>query len=67
LQDIEAAATVLLSRTIDRPDLALTVAKVAREVVALSTAVRRRTENTLNAIASLRAQRALLSRHRVGV
>ncbi len=64
LQNLEGVATALLTRTIDRPELALKVSAVAREVFALSSAIRRRTENTFSAIASLRAQRVLLAAQR---
>jgi hypothetical protein len=64
LQGLEGVATTLLTRSIDRPELALKVAAVAREVFALSSAIRRRTENSLSAIAGLRAQRVLLAAHR---
>jgi hypothetical protein len=67
LQSLEAATTVLLTRTLDNPRLALEVAKVAREIVGLSSAIRRRTEGSLGAIAGLRAQRVLLARHRLGI
>jgi hypothetical protein len=67
LQSLEAATMVLLTRALDNPRLALEVAKVAREVVGLSSAIRRRTEGSLGAIAGLRAQRVLLARHRLGV
>jgi hypothetical protein len=64
LQNLEGVATGLLVRTIDDPLLALQIIKVAREVFALSTALRRRTENTFAAIAGLRAQRVLLAGQR---
>lgn len=64
LQDIEAASAVLLGRVLTDPELALPTVRVAREIVALSTAVRTRTQNTLNAIAGLRAQRVLLAAQR---
>ena len=66
LQDLEAAATVLLGRVLTDPQLAMPVARVTREIVALGSAVRRRTENSLNAVAGLRAQRILISKHRLG-
>ena len=64
LQDLEGVATALLGRTLMEPELALHVVKVAREIAALSSAVRRRTENSLNAVAGLRAQRLLVAAHR---
>lgn len=69
LQDVESALAVLLSRTVTDPRTALEVAKVLREAVALSSAVRRRVENSLNAAATLKAQRVLLAsqRARLGV
>lgn len=69
LQDVESALAVLLSRTVTDPRTALEVAKVLRETVALSNAVRRRVENSLNAAATLKAQRVLLAsqRGRLGV
>ncbi len=67
LQNLEGMATALLARTMDNPALAMHVAKVAREVFGLSTAVRRRTENSLSAIAGLRAQRVLLAAPRGGL
>jgi hypothetical protein len=69
LQDIEAAVTGLLAQTISDPAMFLQVAKMAKEVIGLSSAVRRRKENSMAAIASLRAQRVLLAvqRGRLGV
>ena len=64
LQNLEAAAISFLGKTLDRPELAVEVARVAREVVGLSSAVRRRTENSLSAIAGLRAQRVILAAQR---
>jgi hypothetical protein len=64
LQNAEAASIVLLARAILDPDLAGKVAKMAREVVALSSAIRARTERTLARVADLRAQRAFLAAHR---
>jgi hypothetical protein len=62
LLDAEAAGIALLHGTLIDPnaELALKVAEVLREIVALSSAVRRRTEGALNAAANLRVQRALL-------
>lgn len=69
LQDIEAALTALMARTVSDPAMFLQVTKMAREAFGLSSAVRRRTENTMSARASLRAQRVLLAvqRGRLGV
>jgi hypothetical protein len=64
LQNLEGVSTALLVHTIENPALALQVARLAREIVSLSSAVRRRTENTLGAIAGLRAQRLLLAAQR---
>ena len=64
LQDLEAAASDLLGRTLVDPTLAMATAKVMRELVAISSAVRRRTEHTLTTIAGLRAQRQLLAAQR---
>jgi hypothetical protein len=64
LQDTEAAATVLLARVVADPELALHVAKVTREIVSLNTAVRRRIEGSLSAVATLRASRLLLAAQR---
>lgn len=64
LQKVEGALVGLLSRTVTNPALALKVAEVLKETVALSGAVRRRTEGTLAAVAGLRAQRAFIALHR---
>lgn len=61
LVDVEAGLASLLSKTVADPKLAIEVAKVFRETVALSAAVRRRMEGCLSAAATLRAQRILLN------
>ena len=69
LQNIEGALASLLGKTVTDPRLALEVAKVFRETAGLSSAVRRRIENSLGAVATLRAQRILMSaqRARLGI
>lgn len=69
LQDIEGALASLLGKTVTDPRLALEVAKVFRETAGLSNAVRRRIENSLGAVASLKAQRVLMAaqRARLGI
>lgn len=64
LVDVEAGLASLLAKTIADPRLATEVAKVFRETVALSGAVRRRMEGCLSAAATLRAQRLLLTMQR---
>jgi hypothetical protein len=64
LQKVEGALVGLLGRTVTDPALVLKVAEVLKETVALSGAVRRRTEGTLAAVAGLRAQRAFIAAHR---
>jgi hypothetical protein len=64
LQDLEAAAASLLGQALVDPTLAMATAKVMRELIAISSAVRRRTEHTLTTIAGLRAQRQLLAAQR---
>ncbi len=64
LQDVEAALASLLSRTVTDPRLAMAVAKVMRETVGLSGAVRRRMENSLASVATLKAQRVLMAAQR---
>lgn len=63
LQNVEGALGALLGRTVMGADLhlALKVAEVLRETVALSSAVRKRAETSLAAVAGLRAQRAFIS------
>jgi hypothetical protein len=69
LQDIEASLTVMLGRAILEPEAAMQIAKVLRETVALSGAVRTRMQNALGAAANLKAQRTFLAaqRGRLGV
>lgn len=62
LQDAEAALVSLLHKSITDPNLALAVMKLLKETVTVSNAVRRRIENSLGAIANLRAQRDFLER-----
>lgn len=62
LQDAEAALVSLLHKTITDPNLALAVMKLLKETVTVSGAVRRRIENSLGAVANLRAQREFLER-----
>ena len=69
LQDIEGALTAMLGKAVLEPEAALQVARVLKETVALSGAVRTRMQNCLSAAANLRAQRKFLALHRgrVGV
>ena len=69
LQDIEGALTAMLGKAVLEPEAALTVAKVLKETIALSSAIRTRMANALSASANLRAQRRFLAanRGRVGV
>jgi hypothetical protein len=61
LLDAEATAVLLLQHTMTtNPELALQVAHVAKEVFALGSALRRRTQGALASAASLRTQRLLL-------
>lgn len=62
LQDAEAALVALLHRTVTDPQLAVAVVKLLKETVLVSNAVRRRIENSLGAVANLRAQRDFLDR-----
>jgi hypothetical protein len=64
LQDIEAAVAGLLSRSLAHPEVALHAAKLLRESVAVSNAVRLRIERSIGTIASLRAQRRFLAVNR---
>ncbi len=64
LMDVEAALASLLSRTVTDPKLAMEIAKVMRETVGLSGAVRRRMENSLASVATLKAQRVLMNAQR---
>ncbi len=64
LMDVEAALASLLSRTVTDPKLAMEIAKVMRETVGLSGAVRRRMENSLASVATLKAQRVLMAAQR---
>jgi hypothetical protein len=64
LQNTEGALIALLQKAVTDPALATAVAKLTREVVGLSSAVRRRIEGSLGAVAGLRAQRAFLASHR---
>jgi hypothetical protein len=64
LADSEGALAALLTRTLVDPKLALEVARVLREVVGLSGAVRRRIELCAGAVANLRAQRRFIEGHR---
>ena len=66
LGNVEGALVALLGRTVTDPVLALRVAGVLKETVAVSAAVRRRAETSLAAAASLRAQRVFLDAHRLG-
>jgi hypothetical protein len=61
LLDAEAAAVAMLHRTINNPTLALKVLAMAKEIEALSSALRRRTQGALAAAAGLRAQSKLLA------
>jgi hypothetical protein len=69
LQDVEAAVVVLLRNAITDPAMAAAVSKTLRDVVAVSTSVRKRMENSLGAAENLKAQRRFLSaqRGRIGV
>ena len=64
LRDIEAAMAALLSKTITDPEMTVAVCKGLKETIGLSTAIRRRMENSLSAAASLKAQRILLTAQR---
>ena len=64
LQDVEAGLVSLLSKTIIDPTLAVAVTKTLREVVGVSSAIRRRMENSLGAAENLKAQRRFLSAQR---
>ncbi len=66
LGDAEGALVALLQRTVADPRLAAEVARTLKETVALHSAVRRRIENSLNAVAGLRAQRIFLEGRRAG-
>lgn len=65
LQNVEGALVALLGRTVMAADpaVALKVAEVLRETVALSSAIRKRAEASLVAVAGLRAQRAFSAAH----
>ncbi len=67
LQNVEGALVALLGRAVTDPILAVRVASVLKETVAVSAAVRRRVEGSLQAAASLRTQRAFLGAHRRGI
>jgi hypothetical protein len=64
LQDIEASLVVMLGRAILDPEAAMHLAKLLRETMALSGAIRTRMQNALGAAANLRAQRKFLAAHR---
>jgi len=69
LQDIEASLVVMLTKAILDPEAAAHIAKLLRETMGLSGAIRTRMTNSLGAVANLRAQRKFLANHRgrVGV
>ena len=69
VMDVEGALAALLTKTVTNPAVAMEVARVFREATALSGAIRRRIEGSLNAAAALKAQRVLLAaqRGRLGV
>ena len=68
LADSEAALASILQHCLTNPKLAVEVTKTLREVSGLSTAIRRRIEHSLRAVADLRAQRKFLQgRSRNGV
>jgi len=64
LQDAQAELVRVLQKALHNPELALSVAKVMRETVALTSAVSRRIEASLMASGSLRAQRRFLALNR---
>ena len=64
LHEAEAALVAKIAAKLDDPRSAFVLAKVARELVALSSSLGRRVEGCLTAAASLRAQRHMLAGHR---
>jgi hypothetical protein len=68
LQDVEAAVVVLLRNAITDPAMAAAVSKTLRDVVSVSTSIRKRMESSLGAAENLQAQRRFLSaqRSRIG-
>jgi hypothetical protein len=69
LQNVEAAVVVLLRNAITDPAMAAAVSKTLRDVVSVSTSIRKRMENSLGAAENLKAQRRFLraQRDRTGV
>jgi hypothetical protein len=61
LAHIEGALVALLQRTVTEPAMHHKVAKSLKETVAVNTAVLRRMQNALSAVAALRAERPLLN------
>jgi len=64
LQRIEGALTAFLGEAMLESEAALQVAKVLKETVGLSNAIRSRMQNALSAAANLRAHRKFLAAHR---